>query len=387
MVYFHGGGFICGSSALYGADYFMEHDVVIVTVNYRVGALGFLSLDDCNLSVPGNAGLKDQQLALKWVQYNIRNFGGNPKCVTIFGQSAGSASAQYHMLADSSKGLFHGAILQSGSSLCPWASTPPADRLAERLARALGWKGSGGEPAILDTLMAADPVDIVRAQMVRTPREVQRGDWFGFVPSIEPYVSDSSFMCSAPAELASCAWGNELPILSGGVSDEGYDLMQPWLKLSKVVEEERPLDNFLPANFPYPESVRQEKGRMLAEFYNVSALPLTESNIDQIMPILGDKLMWHGIVETVRTRLNAENGSGPTYFYRFSYDSENIKLMKELMTGGKMVQGAVHSDDLLYLWNFDGLVPCMDGIDLKVSKFMVTGFITESKYTKLMSNK
>lgn len=89
LVWFHGGGWNSGSGQtdVFGPDYFMQKDVVLVTVNYRLGPMGFLSLDDPTLNIPGNAGLKDQNFALKWVQSNIANFGGNPSNVTIFGQS------------------------------------------------------------------------------------------------------------------------------------------------------------------------------------------------------------------------------------------------------------------------------------------------------------
>lgn len=71
--------------------------------------------------IPGNNGLKDQNMALKWVQQNIVNFGGNPDRVTLFGNSAGAASVSFHMLSNQSAGLFHAAIIQSGSALNPWA--------------------------------------------------------------------------------------------------------------------------------------------------------------------------------------------------------------------------------------------------------------------------
>lgn len=105
MVFFHGGGFQCGSgiSAFYGPDHLLDHDIVYVGVNYRLGPLGFLSTgqEDC----PGNNGLKDQVVALRWIQENIAAFGGNPKRVTIFGESAGGASVTYHMQSALSKGF------------------------------------------------------------------------------------------------------------------------------------------------------------------------------------------------------------------------------------------------------------------------------------------
>lgn len=90
MVYIHGGGWISGHGgiSLYGPDYLLEHDVVLVSFNYRLGVLGFLSLEDKECS--GNFGLKDQVMLLKWVRSEIDKFGGDPASVTIFGNSAGN---------------------------------------------------------------------------------------------------------------------------------------------------------------------------------------------------------------------------------------------------------------------------------------------------------
>lgn len=82
---------------------------------------GFLKLDDPSLEIPGNAGLKDIILALRWVKSNIHHFNGDPNNVTIFGESAGSAAVQYVLLSPLSKGLYHKAIMQSGSAFNPWA--------------------------------------------------------------------------------------------------------------------------------------------------------------------------------------------------------------------------------------------------------------------------
>lgn len=72
---------------LYGSDYLLEKDVIVVSFNYRLGAIGFLSLDDPSLGIPGNQGLKDQVFALQWIQKNIEKFGGDRKRCTIFGES------------------------------------------------------------------------------------------------------------------------------------------------------------------------------------------------------------------------------------------------------------------------------------------------------------
>lgn len=91
-------------------------------LSYYINTLGFLQLDDPSLEVPGNAGLKDLILALRWVKNNIKNFAGDPNNITIFGESAGSAAVHYLLLSPLSDGLFHKAILESGSVFNPWAS-------------------------------------------------------------------------------------------------------------------------------------------------------------------------------------------------------------------------------------------------------------------------
>ena len=115
MLFIHGGGYMMGEGASYDGSYLaLSGDVIVVTINYRLGALGFFSTDDDES--PGNYGLKDQQLAFQWVQGNIEAFGGDPSSVTIFGVSAGSMSVSHHTLLASNKGLFQRAIMESGTT-------------------------------------------------------------------------------------------------------------------------------------------------------------------------------------------------------------------------------------------------------------------------------
>ncbi|KAJ1531976.1 hypothetical protein ONE63_000613 [Megalurothrips usitatus] len=122
-VYFfvYGGAFITGSStrSLYGPEFFMLNDIVVVTVNYRVNVFGFLNLDDDN--VPGNAGIKDLIAALKWVRRNIAAFGGDPNSITVGGQSSGAAAAHWLTLLPESRDLIRGVALESGSATHSWA--------------------------------------------------------------------------------------------------------------------------------------------------------------------------------------------------------------------------------------------------------------------------
>lgn len=105
MVFFHGGGFQCGSGigAFYGPDHMLDEDVIYVGANYRLGPLGFLSTE--NAAATGNFGLKDQVMVLEWIRDHIGRFGGDAGRVTIFGESAGGASVTYHMMSPLSKGM------------------------------------------------------------------------------------------------------------------------------------------------------------------------------------------------------------------------------------------------------------------------------------------
>lgn len=139
MVWIHGGGFLNGSADIYDAHWLTtQGDIVVVTVNYRLGALGFLALDALGGGGDvGNYGFADQQAALRWVHDNVANFGGDPDKVTIAGESAGAMSVCDHLAAPGSAGLYRSAILQSGPCQVQ-ADRPTALRVSEEYARGLG---------------------------------------------------------------------------------------------------------------------------------------------------------------------------------------------------------------------------------------------------------
>jgi bile salt-stimulated lipase len=137
IVHIHGGAYMYGSGHLYANPQFlMDREVVFVTFNYRLGVLGFLSTEDD--VVPGNNGLKDQVMALRWVQDNIASFGGNPNSVTLTGLSAGGSSVHLHYFSKMSEGLFHRGFSQSGVALNTFALQKDAANKAKRLGEAVG---------------------------------------------------------------------------------------------------------------------------------------------------------------------------------------------------------------------------------------------------------
>ena len=181
MVWIHGGGFINGSgaSALYdGSRLAARGDVVVVTVNYRLGVLGFLAhrelADEACGGAAGNWGLLDQVAALRWVRDNIAAFGGDPGNVTIFGESAGGMSVADLLVMPSARGLFRRAIVQSGP---PNATT--MDRAEEVAAKLVAELGVASVAALRDV-----PTDAILAAQAKLVAE-RRAAGLPLVPVVD----------------------------------------------------------------------------------------------------------------------------------------------------------------------------------------------------------
>ncbi|XP_074427931.1 acetylcholinesterase [Larus michahellis] len=223
LVWIYGGGFYSGASSLdvYDGRYLAAAEgLVVVSMNYRVGALGFLALPG-HPEAPGNVGLLDQRLALRWVQANIGAFGGDAAAVTLFGESAGAASIGLHLLSPGSRTLFRRAVLQSGSPNGPWATVGAAEgrRRAATLGKLVGCGGGGGgnngnETELLACLRAKAPPELVEQEAAVLP---QQGVFrFAFVP-----VVDGEFLADAPEALLAAGGRPDAEVLLGAVQDEG----------------------------------------------------------------------------------------------------------------------------------------------------------------------
>ncbi|XP_018536669.1 acetylcholinesterase [Lates calcarifer] len=215
LVWIYGGGFTGGTASLdlYDGRFLTQtENVVVVSMNYRLGAFGFLSLPD-NKNVPGNAGLKDQQLALKWVSKNIAAFGGDPSKVTIFGESAGSGSVGFHVLSPGSQNYFQRAIMESGAPNAPWStiSNKESWARAKKLATSLGCSTNPAEmEACLQKANAGDialkQFDVLSQSILAIP----------FIP-----VVDGDFLPDKPEILLSSSKLPKKDVLLGLNKDEG----------------------------------------------------------------------------------------------------------------------------------------------------------------------
>ncbi|CAJ0962721.1 unnamed protein product, partial [Mesorhabditis belari] len=163
MVWIFGGGFISGSPSLdfyNGSVLAALQEVIVVNINYRVGALGFTSFGPKS-SISGNFGLLDQQAALRWIHEKIGDFGGDPNKVTLFGESAGSASVTSHLFAPDSHPFFQRVAASSGTMIHHWATNPDVTDSSAKLAKLLGCHGN--EEAILECLQGVEVAEFQQA--------------------------------------------------------------------------------------------------------------------------------------------------------------------------------------------------------------------------------
>jgi len=203
MVWIHGGAFVSGESDDYNPDRFVAQGVVVVTLNYRLGLLGFFATPtlDAEAHPAVNYGLMDQQAALAWVQANIASFGGNPLHTTIFGESAGGLSVFSQLSSPLASGLFNAAIDESGAYQLVLPTLAQSETTGTATAAVLGCPGDS------TTCLRSVPVKALLAQEVATGGMT--------VPTV-----DGTVLPLTPAAAFASGHFNRVPIMDGSNHDE-----------------------------------------------------------------------------------------------------------------------------------------------------------------------
>ncbi|HWB66290.1 MAG TPA: carboxylesterase/lipase family protein [Mycobacteriales bacterium] len=333
MVWIHGGGFVGGSavSALYdGANLAARGDVVVVTVNYRLGILGFLAhpdlADDAAEGAAGNWGLLDQVAALRWVRDNIAAFGGDPANVTIFGESAGGMSVADLLTLPSARGLFHRAIVQSGPP-----NAVAMDRAEEVTAKLLAELGVASPAAVREL-----PVETVLAAQASLLADRRAG-----LPLV-PVVDGASLPVSPRQALADGA-ARDVSLLIGTNRDEA--------KMFMVAD---------PANRDPDEGVLHRRIEAIFRYNDVTLGP--DDVIDAYRDARagrGDptdpRELWSAIETDRMFRIGsiraaeAQTAYAPTYMYLFTWQSPAMR--------GAL--GACHALEIPFVFGTLG-APAMD---------------------------
>uniref|UniRef100_A0A182FR15 Carboxylic ester hydrolase n=1 Tax=Anopheles albimanus TaxID=7167 RepID=A0A182FR15_ANOAL len=349
MVFIHGGAYSGGSGddALYGAEHFMVENVVIVTINYRLGALGFLSTGD--RAAAGNWALKDCIEALRWVQRNAPAFGGDPSSVTIFGQSAGGALVHFLTLSPLSTGLFQKAIAHSGSALNSWALQPNPRFYANRLAQALGVP-SGDTVAMVTALRSIPYRQIVALQdnIVTLPGAALLAS-IDFGPVVEPSDTPGAiFLPQLPIDIINAGTFQPVPLITGFTDMDSLMFTLTWSAVNPAFFET--FNNDLHLLVPIVWNVARGSASSVAVSqafaqYYWQGQPLGFEQMEPFSRYMTDHLFAYGVLEAARRH----SLRTPVYVYQFAYDGD-LNLVKQSLGPAIGIPGAVHGDELCYLF-------------------------------------
>ncbi|XP_076052814.1 pyrethroid hydrolase Ces2a-like [Oratosquilla oratoria] len=359
LVFIHGGGFTSGSIGIYDPSPFMDYDVVVVLIQYRVGVLGFLSTRDD--VVPGNFGLKDQTMALRWVQRHIAHFGGDPLKVTLFGESAGGASVHLHILSPVSAGLFTRAIMQSGTAIASWAVEPEDGFLIEDLAAKFNC--SSESQNLLPCLQEADAEDIVNIV------SMYANIWLFsnyFLPR-----ADGKFLPERPEVLMSKGLQNDVDIISGYNKDEGA--------MAGLILKVAQNNNWSSNDFSrIGESVFNLRMcrhcyRKLLDYYvghqNISIFEADQEGFIQLFTD-SDYLIPHEILALHSVKRTLDSGRN-LFLYEFRH--VGASSLANLFNASSEKKYANHGDDLFYLFNLAIRLQQKD--DLKMRDVMLKTWV------------
>lgn len=373
IVFFHPGGYYSstGSSQWLGPDYFLDQSVVLVTLNYRLASLGFMSTGDA--LAPGNNGLKDQVVALRWVKDNIAAFGGDPDLVTICGYSAGGSSVTLHLVSPMSKGLFHRAIAMSGSIFGNWPVLNHQFDLAQKQARVLGCPHDTSAN-ILNCLKTKSAQEL--GNSLSEFDEFNYDPILIWLPVIEPDVGQERFLTENAVELVQSGQFMEVPVMTGVTTDEfvgpAIDLLFNETLMKEMDED---FERVAPIAFIYERDTENSKhiSRELRKFY-LGEGPLSNSSLDGLAKLYADGVIGFGVNRGAK--LLAVNSKKPVYYYRFSYQGRYSFNGRPDDT--EVPYGVAHHDDLLYLFN---MFPEFPKFNESFPEFAMVG-----KLTTLLAN-
>ncbi|XP_044593018.1 esterase FE4-like [Cotesia glomerata] len=343
LVWIHGGAYFFGSGndEIYSPDYLVEKDVIVVTINYRLGIIGFLNLDV--EEAPGNQGLKDQVMALKWVQQNIAQFGGDPNRVTIFGESAGSASVHYLTISPLAQGLFQRAILQSGVATAPWAKvlSPSMKEDAEKVAERLGNKTTDTKQ-LIEYLQSADAYSIIEAEK---PLRTWSNYWEfinPFTPSVDS-KSKTPFL-SIPVDEAIKS-GIKVPHIIGYNNDEAIIFVT-------AIED----DQFAQIDSDHEKYLIHEHTKRFLHNQNISVSDIKNffmedkkvslENVKEYVNLLSAAYFVMDIQEAIKIQTSIPDV--PSYLYKFDYYAKDTSLVQIIFASS--IPGTSHAEELFSIF-------------------------------------
>ncbi|KAB0800467.1 hypothetical protein PPYR_06207 [Photinus pyralis] len=366
IVYIHGGAFMFGAASQAGPKYLMDRDVIFVSMNYRLGVLGFLTTEDS--VVPGNNGLKDQQMALKWVQAHIKQFGGNPKSVTLMGLSAGGASVHFHFFSPQSKGLFHRAISQSGTVLMPWAIQESGLQKTRELAESLNCLDSDTR-TLIDCLKAI-PADDLLAK-TNNFYHFAMFPLAPFAPTVE-VDSEYSFLKKHPYTQLNDGDAIDVPWLTWIAKDEG--ILGAMFVTNMLDHVETNWNELSEHMFDYKhvhtKSNKHDTAHKIKSHYFKNE-KLSESNLNTLVKVFSDRLFNVGFETAVH--MQSDVFDSPVYAAIYAFDKSTA--LKELL--GCNLEGVAHGAESVLLHDTEVDHPAAVKIELSESEILMKDLLID----------
>jgi len=347
LVWIYGGGFSFGSTAEpgYSGEKLAKKGVILVSIAYRVGQLAFLAHPELSAESPnhvsGNYGILDQIAGLQWIQKNIAAFGGDPNKVTIFGESAGGISVSMLCASSLAKGLFHGAISQSGGSFGP---TRPTTYPGENM-KTLKQAEADGE-SFAKKAGASSIADLRKMDADKLPGGFGMG---GAWPIVDGYVIPDD-----QHKLYEARKYNDVPVLIGYNSDEGASFSR-----EKTPEE-------------FIKGVKTRYGKFADDL--IKAYPLGSSTVPKTARDLARDAAF-GWQTWSWAKLQSQTGKSKVFYYYFDQHTEYPK------DSPRFGYGSPHGQDVAYVFeHLNESDPHTTRTDMEISEAMSTYWTNFAKY-------
>merc|ERR1712241_301090 len=337
MVYIHGGSFMLGGYVGAGPGKLLERDMVLVSIQYRVGPLGFMCLPDDE--IPGNAGLLDQLLALQWIHDHIADFGGDPDRVTIMGESAGSASVTYHMISPLSEPYFQQSIAESGSALSGWAFDSTPETHAHEIASTHLGCPTDSTAALVSCLKNEKTFqDIVlgHGKYVKGERAMAKMGFGGSIPCAQTHGA-KKFIDKHPREYLMDKIGNPPSqpkrAIFGSNKHEGSFVLgmiyNSYLVPNSVMTDEHFLRHLFSSTLLEALGLKDDSGVIYElinyRFFTNNELGDWDKMIDGLVNMVGTFFIKASTYEFMKFH---DLGNGDSYYYSFEhYQREPLELL------------------------------------------------------------
>lgn len=351
LVYIHSGGYSGGNGNMAKLHYLARQDILVISFNYRLGVIGFGCLG--TEEIPGNAGLKDQLAALKFINKYIKKFGGDANKVTLAGFSVGATMAELLTLSKKASGLFDKLILESGSALSPFAINRHPIETAKNLAISIGYNDTGNIKDLNEFLLNADIVDMT----LKTYNFFLTNSTFGFAPCLENVIENGEpIITESPLTIFQKGDYKRIPVLTGFANMEGISRTFKFDEWSEAMNEN--FADFLPADLTFDTTNSRDAliGDIKQHYFKGE--DVSHDTLKGYVDYFSDTMFKYSIIKSAKLHSDSNK---PVFLYEFTYVGK-LSLKHYYMD---KLDGASHRDQTSYLLDFFGFTDDLNDLDTR----------------------